>query len=124
VIVEEELDGDHEPTKSSKYDRVAQVLKDEIGLTDSKKVDIIVKGAPSMQTITYSNLQGKIQFLRETFDFSNKELQKLIIGCPTLLTIDGNRTLLPKVTYLLELFDGDKKTVCSLVLRFPNLFCY
>jgi hypothetical protein len=81
-----------------------------------------VKRAPTTLKLTYSNLQGKIQFIRETFDFSNKELQKVITGCPTIITRDGKRTLLPIVTYLLELFDGDKKTVCSLVLNYPGLF--
>jgi hypothetical protein len=50
-------------------------------------------------------------------------LQKVIIGCPTIIARDGKRTLLPIVTYLLELFDGDKKAVCSLMLKFPVLFC-
>ena len=71
------------------------------------------------------NLETKLVFLRNSFRLNDEQLKRVVVGMPTLLGLNIDRNLQPKVDCLRASFGkNNEKSLREAVLSLPTLLGY
>lgn len=112
-----------------KIKHVVGYLRFELGL-EADGVRRILYQAPQILSLATANLESKVDFLMQVVapgairgdEDSTKILRKLIVGMPSLLYLNIEKNLEPKVEYLRSRLGSEE--LCQALDRLPNLLAY
>ena len=74
------------------------------------------------ETLTQTKIDCTCDWLQSSFDLSDAELKKVVVGGPTLLGYSVEKNMAPKLEWLQNYLDLDEGQLRKIVLRQPTLF--
>ena len=106
-----------------KIKRVLGYLRYELGFAGSD-IKKIVKAWPPLFALSQSNLEKKVQCLRQAFSLSPEELRRVVVAKPNILRYNFDGALQPKIDYLRSSFGGNDALLREAVIKLPTLLGY